>query len=272
MKVNSRMQNSLYPRLYQAIMEQNPLHKCLLTDQLFNDWQNQLVNRIIDGQVEDIDVPGRPLKPELVNPRQVPRRSLASEQGKKILLHSFAHIEFNAINLALDAAYRFRDMPDDFITDWLQVAFEEAKHFRLINDYLTELGADYGAFDAHNGLWDMVCKTRHDVLHRMALVPRVMEARGLDVTPGLMKKFKDSGDSRAVDILQIIYQEEIGHVAIGNRWYKFCCAQRELNMQSTFQQLIEQYFGGRLRGPFNRSARLAAGFEEDELDELERCL
>ncbi|MBT4078942.1 MAG: ferritin-like domain-containing protein, partial [Gammaproteobacteria bacterium] len=142
----------------------------------------------------------------------------------------------------------------------------------LLNDYLVELGSFYGEFDAHNGLWDMVCKTRHDVLHRMALVPRVMEARGLDVTPGLMNKFSQIGDQTAVDILQIIYQEEIGHVAIGNRWYQFCCDQEELNAQTTFQQLINEYFGGKLRGPFNRSARLAAGFETDELDELERCL
>lgn len=253
-------------------MENDPLQKCLLTDQLFYDWQHQLLERIDDQCIEAIDVPGRPSRPELVNPRQVPRRSLATEQGKKILLHSFAHIEFNAINLALDAAYRFRDMPDAFITDWISVAYEEAKHFRLINDYLIELGSPYGVYEAHNGLWDMVCKTRHDVLHRMALVPRVMEARGLDVTPGLMEKFRNAGDNRAVDILQIIYQEEIGHVAIGNRWYQFCCEQRELNAQLTFQQLIDEYFGGRLRGPFNRAARLEAGFDEDELNELERCL
>lgn len=266
------MSELLYPRLFQAIMEKDPLQKCLLTDQLVDDWQNQRFERTDDGCIDAIDVPGRPAKPELVNPRKVPRRSLASEQGKKILLHSFAHIEFNAINLALDAAYRFREMPEDYVTDWLQVAVEEAKHFRLINDYLQELGSPYGAFEAHNGLWDMVCKTRHDVLHRMALVPRVMEARGLDVTPGLMDKFLQIGDHRAVDILQVIYQEEIGHVAIGNRWYRFCCEQRQLDVQSTFQQLINDYFGSGLRGPFNRSARLAAGFEEDELDELERCL
>ena len=167
-------------------MENDPVQKCLLTDELFDDWNQQRITRVNDCSVEDIDIPGRPLKPELVNPRKVPRRSLASEQGKRILLHSFAHIEFNAINLALDAAYRFRDMPDDFVTDWLLVAFEEVKHFRLLSEYLIELDSFYGEFDAHNGLWDMVCKTRHDVLHRMALVPRVMEARGLDVTPGLM--------------------------------------------------------------------------------------
>ncbi len=266
------MMSSLYSRLYLVIMENDPSQKCLLTDELFDDWKNQRITRVNDCPVEDIDIPGRPLKPELVNPRKVPRRSLASEQGKLILLHSFAHIEFNAINLALDAAYRFRDMPDDFVTDWLQVAFEEVKHFRLLNEYLVELDSFYGDFDAHNGLWSMVCKTRHDVLHRMALVPRVMEARGLDVTPGLMDKFAHAGDQRAVDILQVIYQEEIGHVAIGNRWYLYCCEQAELNAQKTFQQLIDEYFGGQLRGPFNRPARLAAGFEEDELNELESCL
>lgn len=264
--------SSLYSRLYQAIIENDPLQKCLLTDQLFDDWQSQLVERVDDGCIEDINVPGRPLEPELVDPRQVPRRSLSSELGKKVLLHSFTHIEFNAINLALDAAYRFREMPDDFVTDWLQVAHEEARHFNLLNDYLTDLDCFYGAFQAHNGLWDMACKTRHDVLHRMALVPRVMEARGLDVTPGMMQKFAQIGDQRAVDILQVIYQEEIGHVAIGNRWYLTCCEQRELNARITFQQLIDEYFGGKLRGPFNRPARLAAGFEEDELSALESCL
>ncbi|MBT3206177.1 MAG: ferritin-like domain-containing protein [Gammaproteobacteria bacterium] len=263
---------NLYARLYQAIMENDPIQKCLLTDELFDDWQNQRLTRVNDCPVESIDVPGRPVKPTLVNPRKVPKRSMITELGKKVLLHSFAHIEFNAINLALDAAYRFRDMPDEFVTDWLQVAFEEVKHFKLLNDYLVELGSFYGEFDAHNGLWHMVCKTRHDVLHRMALVPRVMEARGLDVTPGLMNKFSQIGDQTAVDILQVIYQEEIGHVAIGNRWYLYCCDQAELNAQTTFQLLIDEYFGGKLRGPFNRPARLAAGFETDELDELERYL
>jgi len=253
-------------------MEKDAQQKCLQTDQIYRDWKQGGLLRDKSKSIEDIDIPGRPAEPELVNPRQVLRRSLATQQGQKVMLHSFAHIEFNAINLALDAAYRFQDMPDDFISDWLQVASEEAKHFSLINDYLHDLGCYYGEFKAHNGLWDMVCKTRHDVLHRMALVPRVMEARGLDVTPGMMEKFRQVGDTRAVDILQVIYQEEIGHVSIGNRWYHYCCQQRELDAQDTFQQLIKLYFGGKLRGPFNKPARLAAGFEEDELTSLEACL
>ena len=266
------MSGNLYEHLYQAIMQPDPGLKGILCIQLYECWVKRELARRDDGQIHAIDIPGRPAVPELVHPRQVTHRSLATETGRLALLHSFAHIEFNAINLALDAAYRFREMPDDFVTDWLQVAAEEAKHFALLNDYLTDLGSSYGAFKAHNGLWDMVCKTRHDVLHRMALVPRVMEARGLDVTPGMMEKFSNIGDQRSVEILQLIYDEEIGHVAIGNRWYYYCCDQRELDSQLTFKQLIDEYFGGKLRGPFNHQARLAAGFEEFELTELEKCL
>ncbi len=265
--------DGLYPRLYRAIMQPDPAQKCAQVVGLYDDWQLRRLDRLYDFDgIEDIDRPGRPPLPELVDPRQVARRSLASAEGKCVLLHSFAHIEFNAINLALDAAYRFRDMPDEFVGDWLQVALEESRHFSLLSDYLQDLGSFYGAFDAHNGLWDMVCKTRHDVLHRMALVPRVMEARGLDVTPGMIRKYSAVDDQRAVEILGIIYQEEIGHVAIGNRWYGYCCEQRGVDPRATFRRLIGEYFGGRLRGPFNHQARLAAGFDEDELAELENLL
>ncbi len=266
------MSADLYAAIYQAIAETDPLVKCQLASTLTQSWTEGGLQRMKGGEVLDIDIPGRPQYPQLVDPRKVPRRSLATEQGRIVMLHSFAHIEFNAINLALDAAYRFREMPDDFVSDWLRVAVEEATHFRLVADYLLDLGASYGAFAAHDGLWDMVCKTRHDVLHRMALVPRVMEARGLDVTPGLMQKFANIGDQRSVDILQVIYQEEIGHVSIGNRWYHYCCDQRGLNARETFVALIGEYFSGRLRGPFNHAARLEAGFEEDELTKLESCL
>lgn len=266
------MSTNVYHRLYQVILQTDPTLKCSLTHQIRQDWLQGLLERTDEGSIEDIDIPGRPDKPDLVDPRNVERRSLATAKGRIVMLHSFAHIEFNAINLALDAAYRFRDMPDDFVSDWLQVACEEARHFNLLDDYLHDLGSYYGEFRAHNGLWDMVCKTRHDVLHRMALVPRVMEARGLDVTPGMMKKFEHCGDQRAVDILQVIYAEEIGHVAIGNRWYLYCCDRNELDAKQVFKSLVEEYFAGRLRGPFNWPARLAAGFEEDELSELENSL
>jgi uncharacterized ferritin-like protein (DUF455 family) len=262
----------LYPEIESVILEKDPQTKCVLTQSLYQDWSEGRLIRDLNARVLALDEPGRPSRPQLVAPREVPRRSLSTPQGRIIMLHSFAHIEFNAINLALDAAYRFRGMPDAFVSDWLQVAVEEAYHFSLIDAYLGELGSYYGEYDAHNGLWDMVCKTRHDVLHRMALVPRVMEARGLDVTPGMMDKFRQTGDLRAVEILRVIYQEEVGHVAIGNRWYLYCCVQNGQEPRSTFQRLIKQYFDGKLRGPFNRPARLQAGFDEDELSELENCL
>ncbi len=266
------MSNNLYKQLYRAIMETNPVNKCAMTVQLHDDWRQGLLKQDEQIPVEDIITPGRPPTPVLVNPRQVPRRSMVTDRGRIAMLHAFTHIEFNAINLALDAAYRFRKMPNDFVGDWLRVAFEEAGHFSLLKDYLCELGSWYGEFQAHDGLWKMAAKTRHDVLHRMAMIPRLMEARGLDVTPGMMDKFNQQGDLRAVEILQVIYKEEIGHVAIGDRWYRYCCKQRGLGVQETYRELIIQYFSGRLRGPFNRPARLAAGFKEEELNELESCL
>lgn len=266
------MTESLYSNLLDAILESDPAIKGDKVCRLQSSWPGGGLKRDDDAPIEAIDVPGRPTRPELVNPRQVPRRSPSTKKGRLVLLHSIAHIEFNAINLALDAAYRFRQMPDDYVTDWIKIAAEEVSHFRLVANYLSDLGCDYGAFNAHNGLWDMVCKTRHDVLHRMALVPRVMEARGLDVTPGMMEKFLQVGDQRSVDILAVIYREEVGHVAIGNRWYQYCCDQRGLEPRETFRQLIDQYFAGKLRGPFNRPARVEAGFEEDELNQLENCL
>jgi uncharacterized ferritin-like protein (DUF455 family) len=263
---------SVYALAYQALMEPNPGHKCQLVEALHHAWCEQTLLRCVEQPVVSIEIAGRPDRPQLVDPRKVPRRSLASEQGRKAMLHAIAHIEFNAINLALDAVYRFRDLPDDYVGDWLSVARDEARHFQLVDQYLLELGSGYGDFSAHNGLWDMACKTDHDVLHRMALVPRVMEARGLDVTPGLMARFRQAGDARAEDILQVIYQEEIGHVAIGNRWYQHCCKLRGVEPEATFRQLLQSYLDGPLRGPFNHPARISAGFSSDELRQLENSL
>lgn len=252
-----------------VLLEKDPQLKCRAATQLCADDL-----ALTDGDLapQDVRVPGQPPQPERVPPAQVPQRKLGGPEGRERMLHAFAHIEFNAINLALDAAYRFRQMPQEFVHDWLLVASEEAKHFQLLNAYLSELGTPYGHYPAHNGLWDMVQKTRHDVLHRMALVPRVMEARGLDVTPGMMQRFGQLNDQRAVSILQVIYEDEVGHVAIGNRWYHYCCEQRGVEPRGTFQALIREYFDGRLRGPFNYPARQKAGFAADELAELEQML
>lgn len=260
----------LYQQIEAAILTSDAGRKCALTTQLHHAWQQGLPSCKAQSVILPIDDPGRPQEPELVDPRKLERRSVATELGRVRLLHAFAHIEFNAINIALDAAYRFRGMPRQFVSDWLLVASEEARHFQLLEGELRRRGSYYGAHRAHRGLWDMVCQTRDNVLHRMALVPRVMEARGLDVTPGMIAKFKQIDDQAAVEILKIIYRDEVGHVRIGNHWYNHLCEQQELDADETFRKLIERYMGGKLRGPFNWPARLEAGFQTDELSALEQ--
>jgi len=213
-------------------------------------------------------IPGRPEQPELVAPRLVKRRSMITQEGRAILIHALVHIEFNAINLALDAIWRFPDMPQAYYTDWLQVADEEALHFTLLADHLQELGYAYGDFPAHSSLWEMADKTRHDILARMALVPRTPEARGLDVVPSLRDKLAQAGDQNAAAILDIILRDEIGHVAIGNRWYAWLCQQRGQEPDTAYTQLASTYKAPALRGPFNFAARRAAGFSELELAAL----
>ena len=260
-----------YRRVEVAILESDAASKCRQAEQLYRGWQANAVPGDKASSILPIDDPGRPPEPPLVDPRQLPRRSFASEDGRIRLLHAFAHIEFNAINIALDAVYRFRQMPPEFARDWLQVASEEARHFRLLADELEKRGSYYGACPAHRGLWDMVCKTRDNVLHRMALVPRVMEARGLDVTPSMMDRFQQFGDTAAVAILGVIYRDEVVHVRIGDYWFRWLCAEQGFDAESTFRELVGEYMGGRLRGPFNWAARLEAGFGETELDALERA-
>jgi uncharacterized ferritin-like protein (DUF455 family) len=266
---------NLYQQTEDALLESNPRRKCELTFALAALWQQSKLSRIdqtdcLASKILALDTPGQPVLPKLVNPRHLKRRSMSNASGRIGFLHAFAHIEFNAINIALDAVYRFRQMPDEYVSDWLLVASEEAKHFLLLDDCLTERGSFYGEHDAHRGLWDMVCKTRHDILHRMALVPRVMEARGLDVTPSMIKKFSQANDLRAVEILEIIYKDEIGHVRIGNFWYQTLCDERKLNSTQVFSDLVDLYMDGKLRGPFNWPARLEAGFDESELKSLEQ--
>ena len=218
---------------------------------------------------DPIRMPGRPAKPALVHPRDLPRRGLGSVQGRAAFVHAIAHIELNAIDLAWDAVYRFRGLPAAFYADWVQVAHDESRHFVLLRDRLRELGHDYGDFDAHNGLWEMTEKTAHDGLARMALVPRVLEARGLDVTPGMIVKLRELGDEATVAILDLILREEVAHVAAGSRWYRWYCEQRGVEPRARFRELLQQYAGGYLHGPFNIQARLLAGFDEDELAALE---
>lgn len=213
-------------------------------------------------------LPGQPAKPELVSPLLVKRRTMHTPEGRAILIHALAHIEFNAINLALDAIWRFAELPSKYYADWLKVADEEAYHFSLLSQHLQTLGYAYGDFPAHNSLWEMAAKTEHDVLARIALVPRTMEARGLDASPPLRAKLAQAGDIAAAQILDIILRDEIGHVAIGNRWYNWLCRQRGLEPVASYAALALQYNAPVPRGPFNMEARRAAGFDETELAAL----
>lgn len=212
---------------------------------------------------------GIPPRPPLEAPERMPRRQLNGPENHAALIHALAHIEFNAINLALDAVQRFAGLPADFYRDWLRVAAEEAYHFALLRDHLRSLGKDYGDFPAHAGLWEMAEKTAHDPLARMALVPRLLEARGLDVTPDIQRKLRGYGDAAGADILNIILRDEIGHVAAGDCWFRYLCLQRGLEPEAAFQALLAMPGVPRPRRPFNQAARLAAGFSAAELARLD---
>ena len=217
---------------------------------------------------EPIRMPGRPARPTLVHPRELPRRGFGSDEGRAAFIHAVAHIEFNAIDLAWDAVYRFRGLPDAYYADWVSVANDEARHFTMLRQRLSDFGRDYGDFDAHNGLWEMAEKTAHDGLARMALVPRVLEARGLDVTPGMIAKLRGLGDDATAAILDIILREEVAHVAAGSRWYRWHCERTNVDPRERFRELLREHAGGVLHKPFNTEARLAAGFDADELESL----
>ncbi len=217
------------------------------------------------------NIPGLPTKPNLVSPKDVARRNMRTTEGRAIMIHALAHIEFNAINLALDAIWRFAKMPEQYYFDWLKVAAEEAYHFNLLNDHLIKLGYVYGDFPAHNSLWEMATRTTDDILARIALVPRTMEARGLDASPALRLKLAQVGDMEAAAILDIILRDEIGHVAIGNHWFNWLCEARCLEPISTYAELAKKYEAPSPRKPFNHQARLAAGFTEQELAWLENA-
>ncbi|MEM5439223.1 ferritin-like domain-containing protein [Paraburkholderia diazotrophica] len=217
---------------------------------------------------EPAGLPGRPERPELVEPRKLGRRSMQSAEGRAVLLHALAHIEFNAINLALDAVWRFSGMPAAFYVDWMKVASEEAHHFSLLSARLAEFGHAYGDFPAHDGLWDMCERTRGDVLARMALVPRTLEARGLDASPPIRARLQQAGDHASAAILDVILRDEIGHVLIGNRWFRHLCDEAGVDAHQTYLRLSDEYRAPKLRGPFNFEARRSAGFEDEELAAL----
>lgn len=261
----------MFVDVYAALMCNDLDRKLALVHDLHSRAQNEGFDDSDSGEsvVVSVPVPGRPDNPELVPPRFTKNRGLNTLRGRKTLLHAVAHIEFNAINLALDAAWRFRGLPEQYYLDWLSVAHDEARHFELLQTRLGELGVEYGYLEAHNGLWEAACKTDSDVMVRMALVPRVLEARGLDVTPGILEKLRSVGDDASVAVLDVILREEVGHVDIGSRWFRYACEQRQLPVEETFISLLQQFDNGAVRGPFNLAARMRAGFTAWEMEQLE---
>ncbi len=217
---------------------------------------------------EPAGVPGRPARPVLLAPTAMKNRAVGNPEGRAALIHALAHIESNAIDLALDVLWRFPGMPEAFYLDWWQVAREEALHFSLLQTHLGSLGYAYGDFPAHNGLWEMAAKTRGDLLARLALVPRTLEARGLDASPAIRNKLVSVGDKRGGEIIDIILRDEIGHVAVGNRWFRHLCQERGLAPIAAYAELALRHGAPRLQGPFNLEARRAAGFDEAELSVL----
>ena len=253
------------PNLRQAVLgpllETNAVQKATFTLALPEDLPLDCMCAMGDPG----SIPGRPSAPVLVPHTSLKSKPLNTPEGRALLLHAIAHIELNAIDLALDVVWRFHGMPEAFYTDWLRIAKEEAKHFLLLQRHLLSLGYDYGHFPAHNSLWDMAERTKGDILARIGLVPRTMEARGLDASPGVKNKLVSAGDLAGGRILDIILEDEIGHVAAGNRWYRHVCQQRGLDPVATYRELIQQYDAPKLKSPYNIKARRLAGFEEEEL-------
>ena len=248
-----------------AIQESDPLIKVTLTNQLLS------LNAPIGSEYvieEPSGLPGRPSLPRLVPHNQIKQFSLVTNKGKAALVHSVTHIEFNAVALALDIIWRFAGMPDQFYWDWARIAQEEALHFTLLRDHLVTLGYDYGSFPAHNALWVMAEKTKDDILARIGLVPRTLEARGLDVSPGVKEKLIGAGDHKGAAIFDIILKDEIGHVLAGNHWYRWICRERGIDPIKTYEELVEKYDPPKIRAPYNIEARRLAGFTDEEIAAL----
>lgn len=261
---------NLFDAALQCLLERDADRKIQLTHEYAEQWRaGELALEGAESVVERLERPGRPDAPELVAPADVPRRGMRNLAERLALIHSLAHIEFNAVNLGWDAVYRFRDLPRSYYDDWVQVAADEARHFIALRQRLRDNDSDYGQFQAHNGLWEMALKTDSDFTARMALVPRVLEARSLDVVPKINQKLASAGDHQTVAVLEMIEREEVAHVAAGSRWFEYSCGQLGLEPRATFRSMVEQFMGVRLKGPFNREARYRAGFSHDELDELE---
>ena len=256
-----RFPDSLSDAAVAVLQTEAPAEKVELTRAFAAAWRNGQITEV--GRTQPPHRPARPARPALLAPRDMPRRRISRDAAGRIaLLHAIAHIELNAIDLAWDIIARFagEGLPPGFHDDWVAVADDEARHHALLAARLADLGATYGDLPAHDGLWQAAEETAHDLLARLAVVPLVLEARGLDVTPGMIAKLKAVGDAESVAILQVIYDDEIGHVAAGKRWFDWLCRERDLAPRETWQDLVRRHFRGRLKAPFNAEGRDAAGF------------
>ncbi|MGR3572477.1 ferritin-like domain-containing protein [Brevirhabdus sp.] len=217
------------------------------------------------GDAAPPDRPARPARPELLSPRDVPRRRPGTAEGRCALLHAVAHIELNAVDLHWDIIARFRDvpLPLGFYDDWVRAADDESKHFNLMADCLEAAGSHYGALPAHAGMWRAAEDTRADLMARLAVVPMVLEARGLDVTPGMIDAFRRAGEDAAVAALETIYAEEVSHVAYGSKWFNFLCGREDCDPKERFHALVRRYFPSPLKPPFNTEKRADAGLPPD---------
>ena len=244
-----------------ALEASNLAAKVALTNATAEAWFARHLSLFSAKRRKSPNRPGRPEKPVLLPPYKVPKRSLNGAKGRLALVHAITHIELNAIDLALDVIVRFagKQMPRSFFDGWMMVAHEEAKHFTLLQGRLAEMGASYGDLPAHDGLWEAAGQTGHDLTARLAIVPLVLEARGLDVTPPLITKLESIGDQKTADIFKIIYEDEKGHVAVGAKWFRFLCQKQGLDPNTTFTQLVRKHFRGHLKPPFNDRARSANG-------------
>ena len=261
------MQHNLFVQANKCLLASSFKQKAKLLIKLQHDWANGLL-KLDPIKVSNINLCGIPSKLKLVSSSQLPKRNINSTTGLAALFHSIAHIEFCAINLALDAVCRFQDMPEDYYSDWIIVANDERQHFELIENKLKSLKYNYGDFAAHDGLWRTATETADDVLVRMTLVPRVLEARGLDVSPAIITKLDNINEQEGVKILKHILKEEVNHVAIGTKWFNFLCKLRKLDTSTAFKDIVETRFHGELKAPFNIPLRIAAGFNKHEINYL----
>ena len=254
-------QSTLSSSIVAALETADPHKKATATQQIVAAWRANQITEL--GEARPPDRPARPVKPALLPPRSVPRRRItAGTDGRVALLHAIIHIELNAIDLALDMACRFveQSLPKDFYSDWLGVADDESRHFLMLSDRLAQMGAAYGDLPAHDGLWQAADATKDDLLARLAIAPLVLEARGLDVTPAMIEKLTNVGDPDSAAALGIIMTDEVGHVAIGKRWFDYVCGLDRLDPVSSWHRLVTTYFHGDLKPPFNIAARRAAKF------------